>query len=79
MRKIALLSVSLLMIVSAFAQQVTGNVKDQQGKALSNSTVSLLNAKDSSVVKLEASNNNGSYIFNGVKAGHYLVSMSHIG
>jgi iron complex outermembrane recepter protein len=79
MRKITLLSAALFLIVSAFAQQVSGNVKDQQGKALSNSTVSLLTAKDSSVVKLEASNSNGSYTFNGIKTGHYLVSMSHIG
>ncbi|MCW3116541.1 MAG: TonB-dependent receptor plug, partial [Chitinophagaceae bacterium] len=79
MRKITILSASLFWIVSAFAQQVTGHVKDQQGKALSNSTVSLLNAKDSSIVKLEASNSNGSYTFKGIKAGQYLVSMSHIG
>ena len=79
MRKIALLSASLFWMVAAFAQQVTGNVKDQQGKALSNSTVSLLNAKDSSVVKLEASNSNGSYTFTGIKAGKYMVSMTHIG
>src|ERR1700733_924314 len=79
MRKFALLSVSCILAVSVFAQQVSGNVKDQQGKALSASTVSLLNAKDSSVIKLAASNNNGSYSFNGIKAGHYLVSMSHVG
>ncbi|MEJ0102905.1 MAG: outer membrane beta-barrel protein [Bacteroidota bacterium] len=79
MRKFALLSVSCFLAVSVFAQQVTGNVKDQQGKALTNSTVTLLNAKDSSVVKLAASNNDGSYTFNEIKAGHYLVSMSHVG
>ena len=79
MRKIGLLITSCFLMMSVFAQQVTGNVKDEQGKALSNSTVSLLNAKDSSVVKLAASNNNGSYTFNGIKAGQYIVSMSHIG
>ena len=79
MRKITMLTVSLILIVSAFAQQVTGNVNDQQGKALSNSTVSLLNAKDSSVVKLEASNTNGAYKFSGIKAGRYLIGITHIG
>lgn len=79
MRKIGLLITSCFLMMSVFAQQVTGNVKDEQGKALSNSTVSLLNAKDSSVVKLAASNSNGSYVFNGIKAGQYIVSMSYIG
>lgn len=79
MRRFALLTVTCFLVVSAFAQQVTGNIKDQQGKALSNSTVSLLNAKDSSVVKLAASNNNGSYTFNGIKPGNYIISISHVG
>ena len=79
MRRLALLTVTCFLVAAAFAQQVSGNVKDQQGKALSNSTVSLLNAKDSSVVKLAASNNNGSYTFNGVKPGNYLISISHVG
>ncbi|MBS1608289.1 MAG: TonB-dependent receptor, partial [Bacteroidetes bacterium] len=79
MRRFALLTVTCFLVVSAFAQQVTGNVKDQQGKALSNSTVSLLNAKDSSIVKLAASNNNGSYSFNGIKPGNYIISISHVG
>jgi hypothetical protein len=79
MRRLALLTVTCFLVVAAFAQQVSGNVKDQQGKALSNSTVSLLNAKDSSVVKLAASNNNGSYSFNGIKPGNYIISISHVG
>jgi len=73
------LTVTCFLVAAAFAQQVSGNVKDQQGKALSNSTVSLLNAKDSSVVKLAASNNNGSYTFNGIKPGNYMIGISHVG
>jgi hypothetical protein len=79
MRKFGLLLVSFLAVSSVFAQQITGNVKDQQGKALAGSTISLLNAKDSSVSKLAVSNNEGHFSFNGTKTGHYLVSASHVG
>src|SRR5258706_9781953 len=79
MRKFGLLLMSLLAVASGFAQQVSGNVKDQQGKAISGSTVSLLNAKDSLVVKLAVSNSSGHYSFNPVKQGKYVVSITHVG
>src|SRR6188508_251756 len=79
MRKFGLLIVSFLVAVTGFAQQISGTVKDQQGKPVSGSTVSLLNAKDSSVVKLAATNNDGQYSFNAIKAGKYLVSITHVG
>ena len=63
MRKFGLVLMSFLIAVSVFAQHVSGNVKDQQGKAISGSTVSLLSAKDSSVVKLAVSNNDGHFSF----------------
>ena len=70
---------SFLVAAAGFAQQISGNVKDQQGKALSGTTVSLLNAKDSSVNKLAVSNNDGHFSFNPIKQGKYLVSVSHVG
>jgi len=79
MRKFGLLLMSFLVAAAGFAQQISGNVKDQQGKALSGSTVSLLNAKDSSVNKLAVSNNDGHFSFNPIKQGKYLVSVSHVG
>ena len=79
MRKFGLLIVSFLVAVTGFTQQISGTVKDQQGKSVSGSTVSLLNAKDSSVVKLAASNNEGHYSFNSIKAGKYLISITHVG
>ena len=79
MRKFGLFLISFLAVAPAFAQQISGNVKDQESKALAGSTISLLNAKDSSVVKLALSNNDGRFSFSEIKAGHYLVSASHIG
>ena len=80
MKKIVLLLIAnCLVFAPLFAQQVSGSVKDQQGKELPNTTVSLLNAKDSSVVKLAASNNNGGFSFNVGRAGRYIINVSHVG
>jgi hypothetical protein len=68
-----------LVAVTGFTQQITGTVKDQQGKPVSGSTVSLLNAKDSSVVKLAASNNEGQIFLQFNKSGKYLIGITHVG
>jgi iron complex outermembrane recepter protein len=80
MRKLASIFTGLVMISSvSMAQQITGHVKDQQGKGLEKSTVSLLNAKDSSVVKLATANAEGRFTFSGPKPGQYLVSATYVG
>jgi hypothetical protein len=68
-----------LLISSTNAQQVSGVIKDQQGKGLDKSTVSLLRANDSSVVKLSVSADNGRYSIIANQPGNYLVSASHVG
>ena len=79
MRKfIALSIISSLFASATFAQKVTGVVKDQQGKGLDKSTVSLLRAKDSSVVKLSVTGVDGRYSLT-ADAGKYLLSVSHVG
>jgi hypothetical protein len=80
MRKlVAIFAAILLVATSAIAQQVSGVVKDQQGKGLEKSTVSLLKAKDSSVVKLVATGENGRYSISPVEPGRYLVSATFVG
>ncbi len=79
MRKFGLIFMSVLIATTGFAQQISGVVKDQQSKPVSGSTVSLLKSKDSSVVKLAASDNNGHYSFNSIKYGKYVVSITHVG
>ena len=80
MRKL-ILSVFVTSLFSTFlnAQQITGIVKDAVGKPVNSSTVSLLNAKDSSMFKLAVTNNEGHYVFNNIKDGRYVVSASHVG
>lgn len=79
MRKIGFLLLSVLIAATSFAQQVSGTVKDQQGKPVSGSTVSLLNSKDSSVAKLAVSASDGHYSFSSIKNGKYVISFTHVG
>jgi hypothetical protein len=58
--------------------QITGYSKDAQGNPIKGATISLLAAKDSSVVKLGVSNQTGSFAFSNVKEGKYLVRGSFV-
>ncbi len=79
MRKLyVFLAVLGLSFSAVQAQKVTGLVKDEQGKGLGQSTVSLLRSKDSSVVKLGVTGNDGKFSIQSV-AGSYRVSISHVG
>ncbi len=79
----------LLLAISttgaAFAQpagvsgHVSGTLLDEQGKPLMFATASLLNAKDSTLVKGAISNENGIYTFEHVKEGSYIVKVSTVG
>jgi iron complex outermembrane recepter protein len=79
MRKLFTLFVAAILCgFTVSAQKVSGKVKDPQGKALDKTTVSLLRAKDSSVVKLSVTDNEGKFSFQS-EPGQYLVSLSHVG
>ncbi len=60
------------------AQQINGLVKDEQENAISNATVSLLKAKDSSVVKLQLSKA-GNFTFSPATHDTLLISISYVG
>ncbi|WP_207511618.1 outer membrane beta-barrel protein [Longitalea luteola] len=80
MKKLILLALPMLFCAAMTkAQQVTGNVKDDQGKALSGATVALKKIKDSALVKLAATNTAGQYSFTGITAGTYFVAVSYTG
>jgi iron complex outermembrane recepter protein len=80
MRKLVTIIAGFMLMGSAVqAQQISGLVKDQQGKGLEKSTVSLLKAKDSSLVKLIVTSNTGRYTVNVPQSGSYLVSASFVG
>lgn len=80
MKKLVLFfTVYALLSSAAAAQQITGAVKDEQGKGIEKATVSLLRGKDSSVVKLAVTAVSGQYSFASPGAGTYLISTTHVG
>ncbi|MET0392632.1 MAG: TonB-dependent receptor, partial [Chitinophagaceae bacterium] len=81
MRKLPRLALLLMAVVFSSvvsAQKISGLVKDQQGKGLEKTTVSLLRASDSAVVKLSVTDKEGKFSFP-ADAGRYLVSVSYVG
>ena len=84
MKKIsAILAAALLTFTfSSFAQTITrvkGEVKDENQKPVSGITVSLLKSKDSSLVKAAITDNSGSYVFEGIIEGSYLLGITAVG
>ncbi len=84
MGKIFILTATLLLGMAAkpHAQgptAISGKVRDNAGKPLQSVTVSLLNAKDSGLVKTEVTDANGNFEINTGKAGNFLLSYSSIG
>ena len=78
MKKILLAIALHLLGLAALNAQINGSVKDEQGNAISNATVSLLKAKDSSVVKLELSRD-GRFGFSQLAKDSFLISVSYVG
>ncbi|MFM6925771.1 MAG: TonB-dependent receptor domain-containing protein, partial [Ferruginibacter sp.] len=77
MRHLLLILLTALTAATANAQ-VSGTVKDAQGNPVKAATISLLAAKDSAVVKLAASKENGSYSFTNIASGKYLIKASSV-
>ncbi|HET9824174.1 MAG TPA: outer membrane beta-barrel protein, partial [Chitinophagaceae bacterium] len=59
--------------------KIKGTVIDGNAKTIEASTVTLLNAKDSSVAKMGAADRTGHFEFENVPGGIYLVSISAVG
>lgn len=76
---LSLFATFFLMTAAAMAQNVSGIVKDVDGKAVANATVSLLNAKDTAVIKLGVTDKDGNYKFSTISKGTYMVSASFVG
>ncbi len=75
----------LLLILTTgitFAQtggHISGMLLDEQGKPMMYASTTLLNAKDSTIVKGGVSNEAGVYTFDHVKLGKYLIKASTVG
>lgn len=60
------------------AQEISGIVRDNQGKFLAGASVALREGKDSALVKISLSDNIGQYSFSSIPAGNYFITVSHV-
>jgi iron complex outermembrane receptor protein len=76
------LLLSLIGLSATFAQsatKVSGKLVNDQGDIVDYATVSLLKAKDSTVVKGTLTNDAGVYTFDNIKPGDYIVKATNVG
>ena len=82
MKRVAVLFLAVC-IQQTYAQTVVntvkGVVKDLGSKPLSSVTVSLLQSKDSTLIKAEITDEKGEFVITNVKAGKYFASYSIVG
>ncbi|MEO6732751.1 MAG: TonB-dependent receptor [Ferruginibacter sp.] len=82
MQKIYLLIVLCLLSGTAFCQPKNGVVKGiiiSNGTPVESATISVLNIKDSGIVKMELSRKDGSFEIDRLKEGDFLVSFTRVG
>ncbi len=73
------LAVVLTVLISyASGQQISGNVYDLSGKPVSNATVILLAASDSTEIKYTVTDDNGHFGFSNHPAARYLTKVSAV-
>src|SRR5215203_3676540 len=76
---IALIGFTTIAKAQTAGGKIKGQVIDSSQKAIGAATISLLNAKDSSVVKFLAADKTGNYQFENIPAGRYIISVSAVG
>lgn len=79
MRITALFLITLLSYGLVRAQEISGFVRDDQGKLLSGASVALKKVADSTLVKLSLSDTSGQYRFSSIPADNYFITISHTG
>jgi hypothetical protein len=83
MRSLFTLLAGLLLSILSYSQtntgKISGIVTDESQKPLQAVSVSLLRAKDSSLVKIAVTDKEGKYEFEKIKEGKYLLSISSVG
>ena len=83
MKQIFSLLALMGLAMGSYAQnagKITGSIKDGGNqKIIDAASISLLKAKDSSLVKVSVTDKDGNFVFENVKEGAYLVQASSIG
>jgi iron complex outermembrane recepter protein len=76
----ALLGMQLCSLAQNNSTKITGSIKDGGiQKIIDAATVSLLNSKDSSLIKIAVTDKEGNFTFENVKEGSYLIMATSVG
>ena len=79
MMTLALTALSFVSQAQVKAGKISGTVIDGSTKTIESATITLLKAKDSSVVKMSVADKTGKYEFDAVPEGKYMVLISAVG
>lgn len=80
MKSVVLVLASIFtLLTNTRGQKISGNVKDLDQKPISMVSITLLRAKDSLLVKMNATDKSGTYLFESIPSGSYLISASSVG
>lgn len=79
MKNFILCFAALLIAAFAFSQTITGKVKDSHLQPVAGATIRLLNQSDSVLVQTTSSAGNGSFSFQQLHVGRYILSIDVIG
>jgi hypothetical protein len=82
--KVGIILINCLLLISyvGFTQNSTikGSIKDSiANRVLTAATISLVYAKDSSLVSFNRTNESGEFVFKNIKSDNYLISVSYVG
>lgn len=75
----AILALSFVSQAQIHTGKITGTVIDGNTKTIESATITLLRVKDSSVAKISVADKTGTYTFDGVSEGRYLVAITAVG
>lgn len=78
MNRIITLIAFILLTAFVQAQNISGLVKDEKGKAINGASITLQKAKDSAVVKIAVADNEGKYSFTSIANGKYFVTVTAV-
>lgn len=83
MKSLLITIITVMFAFAAFSQQtnktISGLIKDIQNEPVTEATVSLLRAADSSIVQTKPARDNGKFEFAGLINGSYLLTISSTG
>ncbi|SFR53022.1 Outer membrane receptor proteins, mostly Fe transport [Robiginitalea myxolifaciens] len=77
--RLLILSFLLLVTSQAFAQEVSGVLKTTENTPVPFAAISMLQAADTSLVKATISGEEGSFRFQGIPAGNYMLDIQVLG